>query len=100
MRLLDGVMTLRRKLYFKTLLPALFLCLLAANAEAQKPSAPQRITQAIDEAQLARLPGNVHPLARPEFDRGSLAGSQPVNHMMLLLQRSPEQETALQQFMK
>jgi subtilase family serine protease len=100
MLLLDGVMTLHTKLFFKTLLAALFFCLLAANAPAQKPSIPQRITQAIDEAQLARLPGNVHPLARPEFDNGSLADSQPVNHMMLLLQRSPEQETALQQLME
>ncbi|GAC1617115.1 MAG: hypothetical protein NVS9B13_03450 [Candidatus Acidiferrum sp.] len=93
-------MTLHTKPFFKTLLLALFSCLWAANTQAQKPSVPQRITEAIDEAQLARLPGSVHPLARAEFDSGALADSEPVNHMLLLLQRSPEQETALQQFME
>jgi len=65
----------------------------------QTPAVPARITQAIDETQLVRLKGNVHPLARPEFDQGSVADYTPMNRMLLLLQRSPEQEAALQQFM-
>src|SRR2546429_4971899 len=36
----------------------------------QTPAVAARITQAIDETQLVRLKGNVHPLARPEFDQG------------------------------
>src|SRR5690349_1389957 len=60
---------------------------------------PARITQAIDETQLVRLKGNVHPLARPEFDRGVVPDGTPMNRMLLLLQRSPEQEAALQQLM-
>lgn len=75
------------------------LFLLTATAHAQRPVAAQRITQDIDEAQLVRLPGNVHPLARAEFDAGPIDDSQPVTHMLLLLQRSPEQETALQRLM-
>lgn len=66
---------------------------------AQTPAVPARITQAIDETQLVRLKGNVHPLARPEFDQGAVPDSTPMNRMMLLLQRSPEQEAALQQLM-
>lgn len=65
----------------------------------QAPAVPARITQAIDETQLVRLKGNVHPLARPEFDQGPVSDATPMKRMMLLLQRSPEQKTALQQFM-
>jgi hypothetical protein len=58
-----------------------------------------RITQAIDETNRVSLRGNVHPLARAEFDRGAVADSQPITRILLLLQRSPEQETALTQLM-
>lgn len=68
-------------------------------AAMQAPAVPARITQAIDETQLVRLKGNVHPLARPEFDQGAVPDSTPMNRMLLLLQRSPEQEAALQQLM-
>jgi hypothetical protein len=66
---------------------------------AQAPAVAARITQAIDETQLVRLKGNVHPLARAEFDRGPVSNATPMKRMMLLLQRSPEQEAALRQFM-
>jgi len=69
------------------------------SALAQVPAVPARITQAIDETQLVRLKGNVHPLARAEFDQGPVSSATPMKRMMLLLQRSPEQETALEQFM-
>ncbi|HKW33978.1 MAG TPA: Ig-like domain repeat protein [Candidatus Acidoferrum sp.] len=72
----------------------------AANAsQAQTPAVPARIRQAIDEGQLVRLKGNVHPLARPEFDQGAVPDSTPMSRMLLLLQRSPEQEAALQQLL-
>jgi len=38
-------------------------------------------------------------MARPEFDRGAVADSQPMTRMLLTLQRSAEQETVLQQLM-
>src|SRR5438094_28255 len=66
---------------------------------AQAAAIPARITQAIDETQLVRLKGNVHPLARPEFDQGLVSDATTMKRMMLLLKRSPEQEAALQQFM-
>src|SRR5579864_9016796 len=65
----------------------------------QAASIPARITQAIDETQLVPLKGNVHPLARPEFDQGAVPSSQPMKRMLLLLQRSPEQQAALEQLM-
>ncbi len=68
-------------------------------ATAQMAAVPARLTQAIDDTQLVRLQGNVHPLARPEFDQGAVADSTPMNRMLLLLQRSPEQQAALRQLM-
>ena len=58
-----------------------------------------RLTQAVDEKHLVVLPGNVHPLARPEFDQGPVADAQPLKRMLLLLRRSPDQETALLQLL-
>ena len=66
---------------------------------AQISRAPARITQSIDNTQLVRLKGNVNPLARPELDLGQVEDWQPMNRMLLLLQRSPEQETSLQQLL-
>src|SRR5437867_11389461 len=65
----------------------------------QTPAVAARITEAIDETQLVRLKGNVHPLARAEFDQGAVEDSQPMNRMLLLLQRSQEQQSALDQLM-
>jgi subtilase family serine protease len=55
-----------------------------------------RVTEAVDDARRTALSGNVHPLARAEFDRGAVAESQPMNRILLLLKRSDEQEAALQ----
>jgi subtilase family serine protease len=65
----------------------------------QVPSRPARITQAVDEKQLVLLKGNVHPLAQPKFDLGAVSDAQPVDRMLLLLQRAPEQEAALRQLL-
>ena len=70
-----------------------------AAAAVQSPAVPARITQAIDETQLVRLKGNVHPLARAEFDQGAVSTSLHLERMLLILRRSPEQETALRQLM-
>ena len=59
-----------------------------------------RITQAIDETQTVTLKGNVHPLARPEFDQGLVDDAMPMSRMLLVLQRSPEQRAALQKLMQ
>ena len=72
----------------------------APAPEAQTVPVPARITQAIDEKNLVTLRGNVHPLARAEFDQGPVADAQPLKRMLLLLQRSPEQETALQRLLE
>ncbi|HET6931464.1 MAG TPA: protease pro-enzyme activation domain-containing protein [Candidatus Acidoferrum sp.] len=81
-------------------LAAFSLALFAAPAvQAQTHPVPSRVTAEVDESRTVSLKGNVHPMARPEFDRGAVADSQPMTRMLLTLQRSAEQETALQQLM-
>ena len=85
---------------------AILLTLPAFNVSAQtKPNKAAtaqgaRITQGIDETQNVQLKGNVHPLAKPEFDQGSVEDATPMNRMLLVLQRSPEQQAALQKLMQ
>lgn len=57
---------------------------------------PARVVAPVDNAVRVTLAGNIHPLARPELDRGAVAGSQPMTRILLLLQRSDTQEAALQ----
>jgi subtilase family serine protease len=71
----------------------------SSSSLAQTPAVPSRITQAIDETQLVTLKGNVHPLARPEFDKGAVSDAAPVKRALLLLQRSADQETALRKLL-
>jgi len=80
----------------------LFFSILAFPAwrvAAQTTIIPARITQAIDEKRLIILQGNVHPLARAEFDQGAVADGQPLKRILLLLQRSPDQEASLRQLL-
>jgi len=74
----------------------------SANAQAASAALPSlsikpvaRVTQKIDDANLVTIRGTVHPLARAGFDQGLVADSRPMNHMLLVLQRSSDQETAL-----
>ncbi len=49
----------------------------------------------IDDAQAVTLEGNVHPLARAEFDQGVLGLETRLERMVLLLKLSPAQQTRL-----
>ncbi|HLX83388.1 MAG TPA: FG-GAP-like repeat-containing protein [Terriglobales bacterium] len=85
----------------KKLKPSVFiglttaLILLAIGVAAQTPA---RIAEPIDATKTVTLPGNVHPLAQPQYDRGMAPSSLPMQRMLLTLQRSPEQEKSLQLF--
>ncbi|MGC2466204.1 MAG: Ig-like domain repeat protein [Candidatus Acidiferrum sp.] len=85
--------------FSRTLLCVAILCFFCPRAESQTASAPVRITQAVDEKNLVVLKGNVHPLARPEFDQGPASDAQPLHRMLLLLRRSPDQEAVLQKLL-
>src|SRR5882724_7030360 len=76
--------------------------LIAAPAvQAQVESGVQarpRITQSIDETNRVALAGNTHPEARTANDRGAVANNFAMEHILLQLKRSPDQEQAVQQF--
>jgi Pro-kumamolisin, activation domain/Bacterial Ig-like domain (group 3) len=78
---------------------AFFSLLLPLNAAAQTTPAPSRITQAVDEANLALLKGNTYYLASAKYDRGPAPSSLPMNRMLLVLQRNPQQESALDELL-
>ena len=68
----------------------------ALDHDARTPTqVPSRIVKAIDGAHLSKLGGNTHPLAQPRFDRGSVDPSMRLERMMLVLDRSPEQQKEL-----
>ena len=58
-----------------------------------------RVTQAVDLQKLVTLRGNTHPLARAAYDRGAAPDDLPAPRMLLVLQRSPEQEAALRKLL-
>jgi hypothetical protein len=71
------------------------------SSEAHRAFAPPRplITEPVDEAHLTVLKGNTHPLARPEFDLGTAPATLPMQRMLLVLKRSPEQDAALEKLL-
>jgi len=85
------------------LTPALscaFLILIAAaltwgQGTAQSLIVQPLIVQPVDETHLIPLPGNTHPLARAEFDRGAAPSDLPMQRMLLVLKRSAEQDAGL-----
>ncbi|GAC1505675.1 MAG: hypothetical protein NVS1B11_03830 [Terriglobales bacterium] len=76
-----------------------YLSAATSMAVAQQSNVNSRILRAIDEQDLVSLKGNTHPLARPQFDMGTSPVDLPMNRMLLVLKRSPEQETALRKLL-
>src|SRR6267143_2388679 len=72
----------------------------AQSGAEQKIRVPARVMDTVDDTNRTVLRGNVHPKARAEFDRGAVADAQPVTGILLVLQRSAEQEAALRQLME
>jgi subtilase family serine protease len=58
------------------------------------------ITQKIDESKLVALKGNTHPEANAMNDRGAVADDFQLEPILLQLQRPPELEQALEQFIE
>jgi hypothetical protein len=80
----------------------ILVCVLfcAIQTGAQLPTATPRITQPVDDSNLVVLRGNTHPLALPQYDQGAAPASLPMHRMLLVLQRSPQQEAALDQLLE
>ncbi len=72
--------------------------LLPLAAGAQTRSGPSvLITQPVEDVNRVTLAGNVRPEATAANDRGRVEDDFAMDHMLLQLQRSPEQETELEQ---
>jgi subtilase family serine protease len=56
------------------------------------------IVDKIDESRLHRIEGSTRSAANPRNDRGAAPDTLSMDHMLLQLQRSPEQEQAVQAF--
>ncbi len=89
----------------KLLVCALLVVISGFSAAAQSQSisqsapTPARLIQPIDESKLFRLRGNVHPGAQAANDHGLVDPFTPLNRIVMVLQRSPQQESALEQLM-
>jgi subtilase family serine protease len=81
---------------FRTFVRLGFALALPVALHAQERPGRALITQKIDEGRLTRLAGNTRSEARAENDRGRVADSLAMEHMLLQLQRAPEQEQAVQ----
>jgi len=74
---------------------AVGLFLSCAYLDAQTSPVSPRIFQSVEETNLVRLQGNVHPLAQATYDQGAVPDAKMMNRMLLLMQRSEEQEASL-----
>jgi len=69
------------------------LCLFPRSVAAQ---ARDRITRPVDNQARVVRAGNIHPMARPEFDGGRVAADTRLERMILVLQSDPAQQPALE----
>lgn len=70
-----------------------------STLQAQPSGRPERVVHnPIDETRTVALRGNTRPEANVRNDRGPLADSFPLNHLILQLKRSPEREAALRAY--
>jgi len=82
--------------FFSVALAILFAAALGAEAQAQAGRPARRlITEQVEESRRITLAGNWRPEANAENDLGPAADSMPMEHMLLQLRRTPEQEQAL-----
>ena len=72
-----------------------YLCAVMVPAAAQ----PDRIIRAVNSSQSRQVKGNLHPLARPQYDRGPIDPSVKMDHVLLLFKPSPAQQSDLDQLL-
>src|ERR1019366_8366729 len=72
---------------------------ISARALSDATSAPAQITDSINDNDLISTPGNIRPEATAANDRGRVPDNFPLDHLILLLRRSPQRERALDQLL-
>src|SRR5580698_2853572 len=82
-----------------SVLPSICLCLCAGASFAG--NARPLLTGSINETQTVTLEGNTPPAALdPVNDRGAVVDTMRLEHMLLVLKRSPEDEAGLQKLIE
>jgi subtilase family serine protease len=83
------------------LLFGLLICLpgFAQTLSQIVPPPVSRVHGDVIDSQVVTLKGHVHPLAQARFDQGVVADSTPAEHVILMLQRSPQQAAAAAVFL-
>ena len=64
------------------------------------PTSIARVTQAVNDSNRVTLKGNTHPLANGKNETGVAPDSLPMERMLLVLKRSPDQQAALKAYME
>src|ERR1700761_1118840 len=82
------------QLLIRILLLAFFGCFLGVAME------PPRLIAPVDELHRVVLTGNTSPRILTGADQGRAPADMPMEHMLLMLKRSPAQEAALAQLLK
>jgi len=73
----------------------------AANGSSHAlPASPANALDKIEEGNFVKLSGSVPAAATSGNDRGAVDPSTRLDHMVVILQRSPEQDTALRQLLQ
>src|SRR5579862_303771 len=70
---------------------AVYLILSAVSIAAPR----DRITQPIDAGRVRAIPGKLHQRADPNFDRGAVDPATPINDVLIMFKRTPEQQADL-----
>lgn len=74
----------------------LLACIVTLLAALPSPAASTRV---IDNKDTILLRGNVHPFARPEFDKGEAEPSLRMERMIFTLKRNPQKQAELDKFL-
>ncbi len=98
-------MTNLRSLPLRALAGAALTAVSFSVAAIAQQAAPEvrpevRIVTPIDENQLVTLHGNVIPAANAHNDRGPVSSSLPMQDLVLVLSRSPEQQAAFDAYVQ
>jgi len=92
-------MKVARSVVVLTALLSVSMILSSLASLAQTNTVRARVTQAVDMQNLVTLRGNVHPLARPQYDQGAAPDNLPMRRMLLVLQRGADHEASLRQLL-
>ena len=74
-------------------------CLAGLPAAFSQTTARNRIAQAVDSGQMTILQGNIHPLARLQYDQGRVSPDMQVHGVSLVFKLSASQQAALDQLL-